>query len=51
MDIIPGLLFQDKVSNFQFIIFCCYLPPEDSPWGRDRDSFYAHIIGQIFIIM
>ena len=49
MDGILGLLFQDKVSNFQFIIFCCYLPPEDSPWGRDSDSFYAHLLGQIHI--
>ena len=49
MDGILGLLFQDKVSNFQFIIFCCYLPPEDSLWGRDSDSFYAHLLGQIYI--
>ena len=49
MDGILGLLFQDKVSNFQFIIFCCYLLPEDPPWGRDSDSFYAHLLGQIYI--
>ena len=34
MDYVIGilrLLFQNGVSNFQFIIFCCYLPPEESP--------------------
>ena len=49
MDGILGLLFQGEVSNFQFIIFCCYLPPEDSPWGHDSDSFYAHLLDQIYI--
>ena len=42
MDGILGLLFH-------FIILCCFLLPEDSPWGCDSDSFYAHLLDQIYI--
>ena len=48
VDGILGILFQHKVSNFQFIVFSCYLPPENSPWGRDATAFFNHLLGQIY---
>ena len=47
-DGILALHFQHKISDFQFILFSCYLPPEDSPWGRDSTSFYGHLLSQIY---
>ena len=29
-------------------MFTCYLPPEDSPWGRDNTNFFSHLLGQIY---
>ena len=48
-DGILSVLFQHKSSEYQFIVFGCYLPPEDSPWGRDSDAFYGHLLGQIYL--
>ncbi len=30
-------------------MFSCYLPPENSPRGRDAQSFFAHLLTQIYI--
>ena len=42
------LLFEHKQSDFKFLVFSCYLPPEDSPWGRDNTAFYGHLLSQIY---
>ena len=47
-DGILGVLFEHKVTDYQFIIFSCYLPPEDSPWGQDSDMFFGHLLGEIY---
>ncbi len=39
----------NKSSDFTIVLFACYLPPENSVWGRDPTSFYAHIISQIYL--
>ena len=41
---IIGLAFTSKTTDFKFLVFSCYLPPENSVWGRDAQCFYAHLI-------
>ena len=48
IDGILGVLFTHKVTEYKFIVFSCYLPPEDSPWGRDSTSFYGHLLSLIY---
>ena len=40
--------FTSKHSDYNFIVFSCYLSPENSVWGRDSDAFFAHILGDIY---
>ena len=47
-DGIIGLLFQHKVSEYSFVIFSCYLPPENSPWGRDASAFFCRLLSLIY---
>ena len=49
-DGILGIKCTHKVSNFTAIIFACYLPPQNSPWGRDSSSFFAHLISEIYLV-
>jgi len=49
---LDGLLVMELVnrsSEFTLVLFACYLPPENSVWGRDPTSFYAHIISQMYM--
>ena len=48
-DGILGLLFTHKHSNMTFIVYSCYLAPEESPWGRNSTSFYAHLLTQVYM--
>ena len=48
-DGILGLLFVNRISDAQFIVFSCYLPPEESVWGRDCDSFFSHLLVQVYL--
>ena len=43
------LLFKDKVSNFCFTVYCVYLPPENSPYGRDSTTFFTHLLSLIYL--
>ena len=45
---ILGILFQHNTTDHQFIVFSCYLPPENSPWGRNSEGFYSHLVSQIY---
>ena len=47
-DGILGMLFQHKFTGFQFIVFSCYLPPEESPWGRDSTAYFGHLLSQVY---
>ena len=42
------MLFQHKFTGFQFIVFSCYLPPEESPWGRDSTAYFGHLLSQVY---
>ena len=46
---ILAMLFKDKISGFCYIVFCCYLPPETSPYGRDSNSFFTHLLYLIYL--
>ena len=48
-DGILGLLFKNKSTNYMFSIYACYLPPENSPYGRDSISFFSHLLSQIYL--
>ena len=48
VDGILGLLFSHKITDVQIVIFACYLSPSTSVWGRDADSFFSHLLGQIY---
>ena len=43
VDGILGLLFSRKQGSGSFIIFSCYLPPQESPWS-DATIFYSHLM-------
>ena len=44
-----GLKFTNQVTDSDFIMFACYLPPENSTRGRDAPSFFAHLLAQIYL--
>ena len=47
-DGILGIKFTHKITDLQFLVFAVYLPPEESSWGRDSNSFYNHLLSQIY---
>jgi len=47
-DGILEICLRDKLGGISVIIFCCYLPPERSPWGNSID-FFAHIVNQLYL--
>ena len=48
VDGILGLHFQDKQTNFSFIIFSCYLPPDGSPYANVNE-FFGHLLAQLYL--
>ncbi len=48
-DGILGLLLEHKVSDFRCYLYCCYSSPENSTWGSDSTSFYAHLLSQVYL--
>lgn len=48
-DGILGIKFKNRISDFEFIVFACYLPPECSNRGRDAQGFYTHLLTQIYL--
>ena len=42
------LKLTNKYTNYTILIFGLYLPPENSPWGRDGLSFFAHVLSCIY---
>ena len=41
--------FTHNPTMYSFIIFACYFPPESSPWGRNADSFFNHILSLLYV--
>ena len=47
---IVGILLSHKSTDLHIAIFCCYLPPENSPWGSGDMGFFGHLLGQIVLV-
>ena len=41
---IIAIKFTHRITSANFVVFSCYLPPENSPRGRDAQSFFAHLL-------
>ena len=39
-----------KRNDYVLVVFACYLPPENSPWGRSPDDIFAHLTGQMYLL-
>ena len=48
-DGILGIKFKNHNSDFEFIVYACYLPPEHSNRGRDALGFYTYLLSQIYL--
>ena len=48
-DGIFGILFTNILTDLKFIVLAVYLPPEESPWGRHSDNFFAHLLSLIYM--
>ncbi len=42
------LQFTHKKSKYRFAIINVYLPPSNSPWGRNATAFMAHLLSNIY---
>ena len=49
IDGILGIICKNKETHFTSILYACYLPPQNSPWGRDAPSFFAHLISELYL--
>ena len=48
-DGILGVKFSHKTVDYNFIVYVSYLPPERSNRGRDSQSFFSHILSEIYL--
>ena len=39
----------NKFTDFCFVLYCCYLPPENSHRGWDAVDFYAHLLSDLYL--
>jgi hypothetical protein len=49
IDGILGVKFVDKVTQFSFLIYVCYLPPEDSPYSKQTTDYFGHLISELYL--
>ena len=47
-DSILGVKFVSVTSEYSFVLFCCYLPPDGSLYSNP-DSFYSELICSIYL--
>ena len=43
-----SVMFTHRHTDLSFVINVCYLPPDNSVWGRDATVFFSHILGEIY---
>ena len=48
-DGILGIALSDKITSYKIAVFTTYLPPENSPCGRNATDFYSHLLGQMYL--
>jgi len=46
---ILGIQLTNKETGFVCVVFSCYLPPENSIWGRNADVFFSHLTSQVYM--
>ena len=49
-DGILGILLTSKQTGYKIVIYSVYLPPENSPLGRNVVDFFSHLLGQIYLL-
>lgn len=49
IDGLLGVKFTDKETQHDFVVFACYLAPDNSPYGRNQTEFLGHLITQLYI--
>ena len=49
VDGILGISLSHKKTDLKLVIFCCYLPPEESVWGRNDTEFFGHLLSQVYL--
>ena len=37
-------------TDYALVVFACYLPPENSPWGRSPDDIFTHLTSQMYLL-
>ena len=38
-----------KSTDYSVLFITCYLPPENSVWGRDSQEFLSHVLSSVYI--
>ena len=46
VDGILGVKFQCKQTDYSFVVYSCYLPPDKSPWAQP-EIFFKHLISTV----
>ncbi len=46
---IISIRFCDRVTEFTFVVYCCYLPPGQSTRGRDAIDYFAYILSDMYL--
>ena len=49
IDGILAIKLTNKHTDYEILLICAYLPPENSNWGRDASGFYAHILSLLYL--
>ncbi len=47
---ILGVKFVNKETEYNFVIFACYIAPHDSPYRKDVTEILGHLIAQMYLI-
>ena len=47
-DGILAVKFTCKSTDYDIIVFSCYLPPENSARGRDAQAFFSHLLTMVY---
>ncbi len=46
---ILGMPFVNMATEYNFVIFPCYIAPHDSPYGKDVIKILGHLIAQMYL--
>lgn len=47
--VILGLRLKEKSCNYTVIIYCVYLPPENSVWGRNSNLLFSTLTSEMYL--